>query len=63
MENQPHAENEIYKIYVKFWRGGMSDYKYKAFKEDTRKRFENVLPISQGMAEARILQIKITKDE
>jgi len=63
MENQPHAENEIYQIYVKFYRGDLPDESYEDFKKSVRERFEDVLPISQGMAEARILQIKITKDE
>lgn len=64
MKERPNAESEKYEIYVKFYRGDLSQQAYEAFKESVRDRIRNVLPISQGSASARakILQMKITKN-
>ncbi len=62
--NPTKAESEIYKIFVKFWKGDMDNKVYEAFKKNVRKRFEeNILPLSQGSSEARLLRMEVTKDK
>lgn len=63
-EERPKAETEKYEIFVKFYRGDMKDECYEAFKKDIRTRFEeNILSLSQGSSEARLLQMKVIKNE
>lgn len=62
-ENLPNAESEIYQLHVKFWRGDSPETPYEDFKKTVRERIEGVLPMSMGTMEARLLMVKITKDD